>query len=139
MSRKTYSAKSLPMIVSLRGRCLLLITCRLGANSWMVTRGSPTRYVPGTASSRFCKHHIDLRRQGQWLNKAGAQAGAMLLTFHNKNDVMVTAICQCCTETTDTVSATVTELNAMLFADEIKAKRKHMQTKTRTHANVQLC
>ncbi len=49
-----YSAPSLPWMVSLRGRCLEVITCSCGANAAMVTTGSPAMYVPGTASSRPC-------------------------------------------------------------------------------------
>ena len=54
LSRNMYSAPSLPWMVSLRGRCLEVITCSCGANAAMVTTGSPAMYVPGTASSRPC-------------------------------------------------------------------------------------
>ncbi len=36
-----YSAPSPPWMVSLRGRCLLLMTCSCGAKAAMVTSGSP--------------------------------------------------------------------------------------------------
>ena len=54
MSRNMYSAPSEPWMVSLRGRCLDVMTVSCGAKAAMVTSGSPAMYVPGTASSRLC-------------------------------------------------------------------------------------
>ena len=41
LSKKTYSAPSEPWIVSLRGRCLDVMTVSVGAKAAMVTTGSP--------------------------------------------------------------------------------------------------
>lgn len=53
-----YSAPSPPWMVSLRGRCLELMTCSCGAKAAIVTSGSPAMYVPGTASSRPCEGQV---------------------------------------------------------------------------------
>ena len=43
-------------MVSLRGRCLLVMTCSCGAKAAIVTTGSPAMYVPGTANSSPWHH-----------------------------------------------------------------------------------
>ena len=83
-NRNMYSAPSEPWMVSLRGRCLLVMTVSWGAKAAMVTTGAPAMYVPGTASSRPCSTTCDLKgnTKGSEGCKSLSDACRCLFPFH---------------------------------------------------------